>query len=237
MNTFRWSFSQWEAYDGCPQKWKFRNIMKLPGLPSGPAAARGTSMHDRVERYIRGEIEIDEALRGNPEERFGDKKPAVIHEKYIPILDAYRNHPTLYKGTEHKMALDSAWSVIDHTVPEASCIAVLDAYRLDCTTLHIAEWKSGKPKDTHEDQRKLYAMFGLLYWQEERVEVTTYYLEDTSPPVCIIAVPDDLDRLKTLWAMRANLMRRDEMCAPRPGIHCNWCDYAAKKGGPCQFGS
>jgi hypothetical protein len=243
---FRWSFSQWENYNSCPQRWKFKSVMKLPSAPPGPAAARGLDMHDRAERYIKGEIDLETAVNGDPSMRFGDKKPAVIDRKYIPILDAYKNHPNGDRGTERKMAFDSEWYVCAPTSKFASCIAVLDAYRYggergsadeNNKVLRIGEWKSGSPKDTHGDQRKLYAMFGLRMWLAYSVEVTTYYLEDTAPPVKLTVKAGDMDKLKGIWQPRIDLMQRDQMCAPRPGIHCNWCDYAKKKGGPCAFGA
>lgn len=242
---FRWSFSQWENYNSCPQRWKFKSIMKLPGSPPGPAAARGLDMHDRAENYIKGEIDLETAVRGDPTKRFGDKKPAIIHQKYIPILDNFKNHPNGDRGTERKMAFDSEWSVCAPTSRFASCVAVLDAYRYGGAmgsvdnaekVLRIGEWKSGSPKDTHADQRKIYAMFGLRLWLAYRVEVTTYYLEDTAPPVRLVAKAGDFDKLRAIWQQRIDLMQRDMLCSPRPGQHCFWCDYAKKKGGPCSFG-
>jgi hypothetical protein len=198
-------------------------------------------MHDRVEHYIKGEIDIDQCVYGTPDMRFGDKKPAVIHPKYIPMLDGYRNHPNGDRGAEAKMAFDAEWFLCAPTSKFAACIAVLDAYRYgsadrDDRTLHIGEWKSGSPKDTHSDQRKLYAMFGLRRWLAYRVEVTTYYLEDTAPPARLTVEAPSMEKLKAIWQPRIELMQRDELCAPRPGMHCNWCDYSKKKGGPCAFG-
>jgi len=104
--------------------------------------------------------------------------------------------------------------------------------------LEIGEWKSGSPKDTHGDQRKLYAMFGMRAWLADEVRVTTYYLEDTAPPQrLVLASQTGFDKLKELWANRIDTMQRDEMCAPRPGLYCRWCDYAKSQGGPCQFGN
>lgn len=233
---FKWSFSQWENYNGCPQRWKFKSRLKIPGSPPGPAAKRGLEIHDSVERYIKSEI--------------GESQlhPAVSR-KFIPILDEFRNHPGGDRHTEYKMGFDAEWHLCGATSKYASCIAVLDAarYSKDVRTvdypqvplgvLHIGEWKSGKPKDTHADQRKLYALFGMKGWLADRVEVTTYYLEDTAPPQrLVLASESGYQKLIALWNDRISTMQRDEICAPRPSYQCNWCDYAKSKGGPCQFG-
>lgn len=228
--AFRWSFSQWESYQSCPQRWRFQSVLRLPRRPPGPAAARGLDIHATVEAYIKGAPRT--ALH-----------PAVS-EKYIPILDAYRHHPNGDRHTEKKLAFDSEWYLCPPTSKNAACVAVLDAVRFikphHTTTgvLEIGEWKSGKPKDTHGDQRKLYAMFGMRAWLADEVRVTTYYLEDTGPPQrLVVNSQGGFEKLKALWVDRIRTMQRDEICAPRPGIYCNWCDYAKKHGGPCQFGA
>ena len=220
----RWSFSQWETYNGCPAKWKFGSVLKLPRKPPGPAAARGLEMHDTVEKYITNEHGV-EGLHP-------DIKP-----KYIPIFDEFRNHPNGERYAEKKLAFDPEWSICAPTSQFASCIAVLDAVRSIDGVVHIGEWKSGKPKDSHGDQRKLYAMFGYRAWNAERVEVTTYYLEDTHPPQRVVLESEKgFNTLSELWQHRIDTMLRDEMCAPRPSFGCRFCDFANSQGGPCQFG-
>lgn len=228
--VFRWSFSQWESYNQCPAKWNFQSRLRLPRKPPGPAAARGLEMHDTVEKYIKGA----DASVLHPD----------IHPKYIPILDAYRDHPNGDRYTEKKLAFDTEWYLCSPQSKYAACVAVLDAVRFtkphytDKGVLHIGEWKSGKPKETHADQRKLYAMFGMRAWLADEVLVTTYYLEDTAPPQRITLVGENgYNKLKEMWTHRITTMQRDEICAPRPGIYCRWCDYSKASGGPCQFGN
>jgi hypothetical protein len=221
----RWSFSQWETYNSCPAKWKYGSILKLPRKPPGPAAARGLEIHDTVEKYI---TTTDCSV--------GDLHPA-IKPKYIPIFDEFKNHPNGERYAEKKLAFDPEWSITAPTSQFAACIAVLDAVRVANGVAHIGEWKSGKPKDSHADQRKLYAMFGYRAWNVERVEVTTYYLEDTGDPQRIVlASQSGFEKLANLWDERIKTMLRDDMCAPRPGFMCRFCDFANSQGGPCQFG-
>ena len=226
--TFRWSFSQWETYQSCPAKWKFGSVMKLPRKPPGPAAARGLGIHDGVENYILGRA---------------DAPPPEVHAKYIPILDEFKNHPNGDVYTEKKLAFDSEWFLCPPISKTAACVGVLDAARFtrhrasDAGVLHIGEWKSGKPKDTHVDQRKLYAMFGMRAWQADEVYVTTYYLEDTAPPARITLKSESgFKTLMILWDDRIKSMLRDEICAPKPNWGCKWCDFSRAAGGPCQFG-
>ena len=184
-------------------------------------------MHNTVEEYIKGA----DAHVLHPD----------IHPKYIPIFDEFRDHPNGDRGVEKKLSLDADWDPAGGIVAKlASVVAVLDAYRFtrahadDEGVLHIGEWKSGKPKDTHVEQRKLYAPIGYRWWQADKVIVTTYYLEDTAPPQRVtLASLSGYEKLKGIWLSRAKEMEGNEMCAPRPGFYCRWCDYARSKGGPC----
>lgn len=222
--TFRWSFSQFEAYSQCPAKWKYQSILKLPRRPPGPAASRGLEIHSTVEEYIKG---ADASTLHKD-----------INPKYIPVLDGFRDHENGDRHTEKKLAFDAEWSITAPSSKLAAVIAVLDASRFtNDKTLHIGEWKSGKPKDSHADQRKLYAMFGYKAWNAKRVEVTTYYLEDTAPPARIVLEAESgFMKLRQLWDDRISTMRRDEICAPRPSFGCRFCDFSKSNGGPCVFG-
>ncbi|HEY3473255.1 MAG TPA: PD-(D/E)XK nuclease family protein [Anaerolineales bacterium] len=220
---FRWSFSQWESYNSCPARWKYRSVLKMPSSPPGPAAARGIEMHSECDDYIMGRRE---------------QRPLIVAPRYTEILNSFRDHENGDRHCELRLAMDENWSIVGPREPGAALIAVLDAVRVtNDKVVHIGEWKSGKPKDTHGDQRKMYATFGLAKWYyAEEVRVTTYYLEDTAPPAQLIVKPTALPKLISIWDERRSLMQRDQICAPRPGIHCRWCDYAKAKGGPCAFG-
>ena len=237
MSDFRWSFSQWETYSQCPAKWKYKNVDKLPGSPPGPAAARGLDMHDRCENFINGTIDEEMLLAGDPDKRFGDKKAAPIKEEYLPVLVQFRDHPNGDRYTEHRLGFDSEWYLSGGLSKTAWCVGVLDAARCHDKVLHIGEWKSGQPKDTHSEQRKLYALFGLRKWiHVEEVRVTTYYMEGTAPPQRLVVKPTAEEKLRELWGQRAHQMQKDQICAPRPSMGCRWCDYSRDKGGPCKVG-
>ena len=222
-STFKWSFSQWEAYNACPAKWKFGSVLKFAKMPPGPAAARGLEIHASVESYVAS----------------GD--PAVLHgaikSKYIPIFDEIRNHENGDRYCEKKLGFDADWAVCAPTQTNRACVAILDAARFtNDGTAVVYEWKSGKPKDTHSDQRKLYALASFLHWNARRAEVTTYYLEDTEVPQRTVIEVSGAEKLKSLWNDRIAQMQRDEFCAPRPSFGCTFCDFSKKKGGPCRLG-
>lgn len=241
---FRWSFSQWENYDGCPARWRFKSVLKLPTLPPGPAAARGLALHSRVEDYIMGQCDQEHMLMGNPAARYGDKPEAKVDRKFIPIIDAFKDHPNGDRGVEKKLGFDLDWIGGGYRTGTGGCTMVWDAYRVEkdeegATVVHIGEWKSGKPKDTHKDQRHLYGLGALLnnLGAADKAIVTTHYLEGGYDSNRLTVTSADIPKMKAKWDSRIDMMRSDKICAPKPGFGCNWCDFAKKKGGPCQFGS
>lgn len=235
---FRWSFSQWENYNGCPARWKYKSVMKLPSAPPGPAAARGLQIHSTIEDYIAQRVDVAHK----------DVKP-----EYYPIFDQFRNHPNGERHCEYRFTLTQDWQLAGPLqAGKGWLVMVLDAVRVGDDhagphatrstplQIHVGEWKSGKPKDTHGDQRKMYALGALLRWHwADEVLVTTHYVEGTEKSQRL-KVPNTLtakDKLKDLWNGRVEQMQSDKLCAPKPGMHCNWCDYSKKKGGPCVFGT
>lgn len=237
MSVTRFSFSQWETYHACPAKWKYRYVDKLPSAPPGPAAARGLDMHKRVEDYITGQISAEELVNGDGKLRFGAKSAAKIDPEYVPVIDSFKNHANGDRHVEHKLGFDSEWYLCGGLSKKAYVIIVMDAVRATDNRLVIAEWKSGQPKETHSDQRKIYALGGLRKWvYVDEVEVTTYYLEGTAPPQRLIVKPTAEEKLKALWDQRFTQMSTDTVLAARPNEGCKWCDYAKSKSGPCAFG-
>jgi hypothetical protein len=186
-------------------------------------------MHDRCDMYIKGLISKDELVGAAPD--------AVIQDEYLPVLDQFRDHPNGDRHTEHRLGFDDEWYLCGGISPKAWCVGVLDAVRCENKILHIAEWKSGSPKETHGDQRKMYALLGLRKWVfVDEVRVTTYYLEGKGEPQRLVVKPTAEEKLRALWGERVAQMQRDQICAPRPGMHCRWCDYSKDKGGPCRVG-
>lgn len=238
----RWSFSQWSTYQKCPAQYNYRYVQRLP-YQTSTAATRGTDTHAAVENYVKCEL----------------------HDYPLPndylkaTLDAYRNHPNGERWTEKKMAFDKDWNSVWVGSPESSCVMVLDAMRCgddwrkvkvehwkgnqehvypeSRDIVYVAEWKTGKPWDEHKEQRLLYAL-GALRWMHysTEVQVTTYYLDNTSEPQRTIVKRTAEEKLKALWNERATVMLNDDILAPRPGFYCRWCSYSKDKGGPCRVG-
>lgn len=217
-DKFRFSFSHWENYSQCPRRWKFKNVDCLPTAPVGPAAQRGTIIHGQCDAYVMNE---------------SDKVPDI--DFHLDVLEDLRNFNG-DKGCEDKVEYSAAWEILPKKSADTHYVLIFDAWRVNDGTLEIFEWKTGKPKDSHQDQRKFYITGGFAKYDFQNIEATTYYLDGTEGPQNTKAKRSAQPTLIKLWKDRRELMLEDNFYPPRTGFHCRWCDFSRLKKGPCPVG-
>lgn len=215
----RWSFSMWTTYNTCPSRFNYRYRQRLPDPPS-PAAQRGSAAHDTAERYVRGHSML-----------------LPTKDNYLlDVFNKFRQWPNGDRHTELKITLTDEWTLTSPQNDDAYVTGVLDVVGYHKGVVEIGEWKTGKPKDEHKEQRSLYALLGLRRWLPREVQVTTYYMDNTAPPARLTVKDTAEPKLIQIWDGRAKQMLTDDTCAPRPGFYCRWCPYSRDKGGPCKVG-
>jgi hypothetical protein len=191
------------------------------------------------------------------------RNPALTHEifpadvkaidKHLGVFNAFREHPNGERYTELMVCTNREWEWQAYPIREKVWLTmILDAVKVGGAwgngfkgqddvipsqdVVDIAEWKTGKPKDEHAEQRNLYALGGLIRWkQHDVVRVTTYYLDGKGEPQRLTVKRTALDKLKDKWEQRVDTMQSDQLLAPRPGYYCRWCHYSKEKGGPCKI--
>ena len=212
------SYSSWSTHEKCPAKYKYSYIDKLPRSPPGPAAARGTEIHNAVETVLRG----GEPAGGTP-------TPAG-YKNWLRGLTEYTLHPEL------------KWSVGEDWQPVPYAEAVWRGY-MDLliapeegeNVLNIYEWKTGKVYPEHAHQAELYALVGhSLYPEVATVMVTNVYF-DQGKSVEREYEAAHVEGIQAVWNRRRKNVERDDIHPANPGFYCRFCDYAKDKGGPCLF--
>jgi CRISPR/Cas system-associated exonuclease Cas4 (RecB family) len=206
------SYSQLGTYETCALKYKFRYKDGLR-TPKGPAAQRGTDLHSSIEGYLKGE-------------KSTVRKEAATLKKVLAHVKG--QNPFI----EHRVGLDET---LMKYMPwdEAYFRLVLDSAYIYGNEVHVQEWKSGKVYDDHADQRRLYAVGALAAFNAmQYAHVVTYYLDQNLKKTIVV----DLAQRQPLaeqYVRRLQVLENDKHFAPRPGLHCRWCDYSRYKGGPC----
>lgn len=232
-----WSFSRYSDYKQCPLKAKFKFIDKI-SEPANEAMARGNTVHNLAEGFIKGtETKLAPELKS--------------FEKEFKALKV------LFKKKSETMVVEDSWAFTsswDETTWNdwVNCwvrIKLDCAHHEDDVTLIITDWKTGKfrPEKNEEyvEQLELYALAALLLHEHLEavkprlvyLDMNTIYPDPTKPLVFTRA---DIPRLKKLWEKRTKPMMSDTTFAPRPNSNCQWCWFGQSKikaGGPglCKF--
>lgn len=218
------SFSRMQGYKKCPASYEWKYLLGNPGNPPGPAAARGTRIHNSIEDFHNGVGDLDEEI------------PLVMAD-YVNTyydVDGWKAYPELEFG------FTSDWEITTFEADDCYIRGKMDGVFVegpwvDPTRVVIDEYKTGKEYPEHADQKAMYALASLVIWPTiESVVVSGVYL--------------DLKKIKPTTYMRAHLpamqfewkRQIDKLKIPiypaRPGFHCRWCTKSHKGGGPCQVG-
>lgn len=214
----RWSYSSLTTYESCPAKWKYSYLDNLPYKPSA-AMVRGSRLHADCENFIKGNIP---AL------------PWELNKITRSIMDM------MSKGakSEETWLLDYYWNPVVPGV-ETWIKSIVDVHWIEGNVLQVRDFKSGREYPDHREQLELYAIKGLcMFPQIERAEYGAVYLDTghTSNEGAVLR-GSMLDAKRDRWHGRAIKLFEDTEYKATPNPQsCRWCDYSAKKGGPCAEG-
>jgi CRISPR/Cas system-associated exonuclease Cas4 (RecB family) len=223
------SFSSWNMYNTCPFKWKCKNVLGLDEGPSGPAAARGTLIHGMMDNYITGKSDVLPWDKENG----APKVPALGDEH--PLDGVVKRLREIVAVPEMRVEFTREWEPWPPPGKPAEAVVVFDAIKTYTTHTEVAEWKSGKPSDSHADQRLIYALGALHIYNPPEVRVTTYYIDMTGPAQRNIITRAQKPKLQKLWDDRRAAMEADDIMAPRANPGCRYCAFRKSVGGPCAF--
>ena len=239
-----WSYSRYQTYKQCPLKAKLKFIDKIKEPPND-AMARGIEIHDKCEKYIKGEIKrIPKELKS-------------FHEEFKKLKSLYGKRA---KKNSYQMVVEDNWaftSTWDQTRWDdwVRCwvrIKLDCAHHLDGETLQITDWKTGKfrPENNEDyiEQLELYALAALLLHDHiQVVKPRLVYIDEgviypaplSKDEKRLTFTRSDIGKLKGLWTKRVGPMMKDKKFPPRANNFCRWCHFrksnAANGGGQCKY--
>jgi RecB family exonuclease len=226
-----WSYSRYNDYEQCPAKAKYKHIEKRRE-PDNPAMEHGTIIHKLADQYVRGDLA-----------KF-PKELAIFKDRFALL----RKLKTVL--TEQEWAFNKAQAVTSWFGSDAYLRIKVDAHYLELvkdprtpkkskmlqsTTVRIIDYKTGREKPDHAQQRSLYALGAFrVYPDAAQVRAEHWYIDSG-----VITGEDflakQLDDLNKRWEQRTRAMMSDKRFAPRPSNACRWCHYRKSNGGPCQY--
>jgi len=219
-----WSYSRYDMYQQCPQKFKFSVIDKLATPPSD-AMDRGRQIHKLAEKHL---LNPDPAAPTPPELNL-----------FTPLFDWLRTS-NLNLMVEQQWAFTKDWRVTgwfakSPPMNKAWYRGVVDAaVNYGDGEMLLIDHKTGKMYDTNEDQIELFAMTGFLRFPDvKKVEARLWYL-DSGDEVVRNYSRDNLPAQITKWETAIGPMFNDTIFAPRPNNLCKYCPFSRTQGGPCK---
>ena len=209
-------FSKLEAYRGCPQKFYFQFVEKLPTRGS-PAMERGNKMHENIETYLNGWS--------------ADLMPEVASWK-----EAFDNIKTKMFQAEQAWGFNKQWERLPDWFHKDTWLrAKSDAHYVEGDQLVIIDFKSGKYRVPSPEQIELYAICGGSVYPTVQKVLAEYWFLDTGEVYSQEYTRAQLEALKPKYEQYFAPMFADEVFKPTPSTNCRWCDFSKTKNGPCQY--
>lgn len=224
MNTLypkptRTSYSALTSFEACPLSYKLYYLDGIKETGPKPAADRGTRLHLAMERYLKGEIEVNQL--------------SIDFRKIKGLLEECRSMGA--KAEETWLCTD------DGTYQEVEdehtrFKAIVDLHYVVGKRLVIKDLKTGRAYPEHYDQLQAYAALGLSRYPEvDEVEVSALYLEGEAQPAIYGRVMHP--HLVAFWKGRWDLLFNTDEYPATPSVDsCRWCPYRASKMGHCIYG-
>lgn len=218
-----WSYSRWDKHRTCPLAFKLE-VLDGRKPPDNTAQAKGLIMHKAVAGYLIAPVDQAPPL---PTE--AGKAMELVKE-----LRAFDNKVIEQQWGYTRQWTPTAWFGSDTWLRSVLDVAVL----YDDMTAEIIDWKSGKPRGTHEDQMELFAI-SLMVRYPMATHVTTRLAYTDFAHAEFGEYPrSDLEKMIAKWEDKVRPMFTDTVYLPRPGEACKWCPFSRSKtnGQDCRYG-
>lgn len=218
-----WSFSTLKKYEQCPYSVYLNKVEKIPDV-AGPAAERGTMIHDQAEAYVRD----------------GGDLPTALHKfksDFERLHERFQQQPYLMT-MEENWGFTSQWTPTGWAEADTWCRQKLDVFYMDGkNSAVIIDHKTGKKFGNelkHGEQGLHYAIGAFMKYPELDLITTEFWYIDHGEKL-----RKTLPRERALIHLpkihqRAVIMTTAEHFPPKPTKqNCKWCSY--RTSGDCEY--
>ena len=220
-----WSFSALGVFEECPYRSYIGRVKKIPE-PSGPAAERGTMIHDLAEAYVKGD---------GP---FPSKYYKHFQSELEELRLGYANGTVEVEG---EWAFTQQWQPTRWIAKDTWVRIKLDAYvKQGDGSARVIDYKSGKKignEIKHSQQCLLYAIAAFLRDPElEFAQTELWYVDQNDTTIKSYTRKQALHFLPK-WHSRGVAMTTCEEFDPNPSKwNCRWCAYKEGDHPECRYG-
>tara|TARA_R110000803_G_scaffold79057_3_gene144497 strand:- start:25529 stop:26326 length:798 start_codon:yes stop_codon:yes gene_type:complete len=214
------SFSTLSTFEKCPYAIYLSKVTGIPGM-SGPAADRGSKLHEMLEDYVQGT---------RPDVNWSTMKS---NDHYAPIIESFKEgYATGMVMPELKLAFTKDMIVTDWDKPDAwlrGAIDVTEYLNVKKTKAILYDYKSGQDSMAakHRSQLMLYALMMFIAYPElEEIKCAAIYLDIKKELFFTDFTRNDLDILWSRYQWRLQQVTECQNFKPNPnGFTCKWCQH------------
>ncbi len=230
------------TFDGCPRRWKFKYVDRLPE-PSGQPAVVGTFAHSVLE-----------GLCGLPPKQRTQEQAKALARALWPELEASEDYLALELSDDDSrafrwqawLAISGLWDLedptsvdvvateqkVNATLHDVPFLGIIDRLERDNGKLIVSDYKSGKVpairwRDDKVQQIMLYAAAVAQTEQEQPERARLLYLgqEVLDFAVTDRRIEEASEQLAHTWSELQSSCDSEEFAA-KPGVLCGWCPFA-----------
>lgn len=226
-----WSFSRWDKHNTCPLKFKLE-VLDGRKEDQNPAMLRGETVHKVAAAYLTAN-----EWNGPPPPEFG---------KQIPLAAQLRQPEFSNIVVEQQWGYNRQWATTGWFDKDSSKTgetwlrSIIDvAVLYEDNSCEVIDWKTGKPRGTHEDQMELFAVSVMArYPIVTEVDTRLAYMDFNKAEYGGPYPRADLEKLIAKWEGKVRPMFEDTSYLPRPGEACKFCQFSRSRtnGQDCRFG-
>ena len=231
----RLSFSRVDAYQGCPLRFRFAYVDKLPTRPS-PHLSWGTSIHSAIERWWDSKLPeappVEALLRalydGWDDSGFHGVARSEKLKWYAHAQDVLRRHHARHAATYVPAVASEAWFELDVGADIQIVGSIDHVARTPSGGIGIVDWKTNrKAKDRRSVagslQLAIYTLAARELWGQEPEWVA---LDFVVPGVRVTVDRADIDTDAAVTTIAEVAERiKAEVFDPTPSPLCPWCDF------------
>lgn len=217
-----WSFSRWDLHHTCPLRFKYE-VLDNRKAPANAAMQAGLATHKVAAAYL-----LAPEWNGPPPQELGHAS-GIAQE-----LRGFDN-----KVVEQQWGFTNQWRPTSWFGADTWLRSVIDVGVLyEDMTSEVLDWKTGKPRDTHEDQMEIFAVTLMARFQPAQHVTTRLVYTDFKHEEFGEYPRTDFDKLLAKWNDKVRPMFEDTEFLPRPNDKCKFCPFSRSNtnGQDCRYG-
>ena len=220
-----WSYSALKTFETCAYRTYISKVKKVRE-DFGPAAERGTRIHDEAEKFVRHELaELPDSLR-------------KFSEKFFELKTLFADAKV---ETEGEWGFTLEWEPTGWLSPDTWARVKLDALvHENESSARVIDYKTGKQvgnEIAHSQQALIYAIAtSYRYPDLESVNTELWYLDHGTTMEQAYTRDEAMIFMPKLHE-RAIAMTTATKFAPNPSTYnCRWCSFGKGANPHCEWG-